>query len=398
MPSLTRVARYPLGAQVTMARLSVDPYPILAELREAEPVSWVPETGMWFVTCYEDVLTVLADFETYTVDTEGSLIRDIFGRHMMTLDGAEQVRHKRQCMSMFRPKDLADTVGTSVDERVARLIDTFADSEAVELRSQLARPLAVETVAEILGMPQDHVPEINAWYERFADAISNFASDPEIRAKGRGAAREFTALVHSVLGSTMNEGTDSLLHRLAHSGDRLSDEEIISNCLIIMFGGIETTEAQLCNTVWSLLSHLDQLIEVREDSRLLSPALEESLRWQPSVQSCTRHATRDTVLRGVAIAEGEIVQCMLGSANRDPARFVDPDRYDIHRKNARDHLAFGLGRHFCLGAPLARFEIETAISALLERFSSMAFHPECPATMSGYEFRKPPELWMTLRP
>ena len=109
-----------------MARLSADPYPILADLREHEPVSWVPETEMWFVTRYDDVRAVLADFETYTVDTEHSIIRDMFGRHMMTLDGPEQVRHKKQCMPMFRPRDLAASVGSSVDERVTRLVDEFA--------------------------------------------------------------------------------------------------------------------------------------------------------------------------------------------------------------------------------------------------------------------------------
>jgi cytochrome P450 len=393
-----------------MARLSADPYPILADLREHEPVSWVPETEMWFVTRYDDVRAVLADFETYTVDTEHSIIRDMFGRHMMTLDGPEQVRHKKQCMPMFRPRDLAASVGSSVDERVTRLVDEFAgggggpgkeelggggSGSRGDLRSQLARPLAVETVAQILGLPLEQGPHIARWYDRFAEALANFARDPDVRAKGHEASTEFAVLVRAVLASTSDGAPDSLLKRLARMDDRLSDDEIVSNALIIMFGGIETTEAQLCNTVWSLLSHPDALAEVRADHTLLDAAIEESLRWQPSVQSCTRHVTSDVQLRGVDIGEGEVVQCMLGAANRDPERFRDPDRFDIHRENARDHLAFGAARHFCLGAPLARVEIRTAIVALLDRFPGLALDEERPAVMAGYEFRKPPEMWLT---
>jgi cytochrome P450 len=380
-----------------MARLSADPYPILADLREHEPVSWVPETEMWFVTRYDDVRAILADFETYTVDTEHSIIRDMFGRHMMTLDGPEQVRHKKQCMPMFRPKDLAASVGSSVDERVTRLVDEFAGGGASrgELRSQLARPLAVETVTQILGLPLEQAHHIARWYDRFAEALANFARDPDVRAKGHEASTEFAGLVRAVVASTGDDAPDSLLKRLARMDDRLSDDEIVSNALIIMFGGIETTEAQLCNTMWSLLSHSDTLSEVRADPALLDAAIEESLRWQPSVQSCTRHVTSDVQLRGVDLGEGEVVQCMLGAANRDPERFRDPDRFDIHRENARDHLAFGAARHFCLGAPLARVEIRTAIVALLDRFPGLALDEERPTAMAGYEFRKPPEMWLT---
>ena len=389
-----KAARFPRGARVTMAGLSADPYPILAELREHEPVSWVPETGMWFVTRYDDVLSVLGDFDTYTVDTEESIIRDMFGRHMMTLDGPEQVRHKKQCMPMFRPKDLADTVGVSVDDRVSRIIEEFAADGEVELRSRLARPLAVETVTEILGLPLEDVPSIAGWYDDFADALANFARDPEVRLRGRVSSGQFATLVRSVLESLDDTPPDSLIRRLAFWDDRLTDDEIVSNSLIIMFGGIETTEAQLCNALWSVLSHPEVVADLQADGALIDAAIEESVRWQPSVQSCTRHVTRDVLLRGVSIQVGDVVQCMLGAANRDPERFVEPDTFDVHRGDVSAHVGFGTGRHFCLGAPLARFEMRTAIAALLERFPSIALDEARPSILAGYEFRKPTELWL----
>ena len=250
-------------------------------------------------------------------------------------------------------------------------------------------------IFSLLGLPLDQAPRIARWYDHFAEALANFARDAGVRAKGHEASAQFATLVGSVLESFDDDAPDSLLHRLAHTDDRLSNDEIVSNALIIMFGGIETTEAQLCNTAWSLLSHPDQMAEVRADHALLDDAIEESLRWQPSVQSCTRHVTEDVRLGGVEIGQGEVVQCMLGAANRDPERFREPDRFDIHRSNARDHLAFGAGRHFCLGVPLARIEIRTMFAALLERFPGLTLDVERPTVLAGYEFRKPPEMWLT---
>jgi cytochrome P450 len=232
------------------------------------------------------------------------------------------------------------------------------------------------------------------WYDAFAKALANFTGDSAVRDAGRAAASEFGELVRGLLARHAAVPEPCLLSALVHAADRLTDDEIVSNALIILFGGIETTESMICNTVWALLCHPDQLAAVRRDRALLLPAIEEALRWEPAVQSCTRHATCETVLRGVAIAEGEVVQCLLGAANRDPMHFAEPDRFDIRRPNAGDHVSFGAGRHFCLGAPLARLETEIVLEELLWRFPRLALDPSRPSAPQGYEFRKPPELWV----
>ena len=149
--------------------------------------------------------------------------------------------------------------------------------------------------------------------------------------------------------------------------DHLSDTEMIANLLIVLFGGIETTESMIGNALWAVLSHPAIARTVVADPAKIDTVIEESMRWDPAVQSCTRFTTEPVEIRGVQIPANETVQCMLGAANRDPDHFPDPDRFDPGRANAGDHLAFGAGRHFCLGASLARIEAEQALVRVLRR-------------------------------
>ncbi len=387
-----RERRFPLGRTVRLDALGVDPYPTLNRLRDQEPVSWVPEVGMWFVTRRDDVLTVLGDYRTFTVDSPHSIIRDLFGRHMMTIDGEEQIHHKRQCMGPFRPRSLEKEMRPWVAAEVCRLVDGMVKGTTAELRLELAKPIALHTVMELLGFPQDDASEMHGWYDRFAASLANFSGDPSVREQGHEAAQAFRRRVESLLDDPRLESR-SLLARLNRTESGLSREDIVSNAMIITFGGIETTEAMICNAVWALWSHPDQLQAVRRDPSLIPAAIEESMRWEPAVQSCTRHVTRETTLRGVALGAGDTVQCMIGGANRDPSYFSHADRFDIHRANAKDHLAFGAGRHFCLGAPLAKLEAQLVLEALLERVT-LTLDASRPAAPRGYEFRKPPSLWI----
>ena len=190
---------------------------------------------------------------------------------------------------------------------------------------------------------------------------------------------------------------DALLGHLAHAApsSRLDDAEILANTLIVLFGGIETTEAAILNAMWALLTHAESCAEALEDDRALVASIEESLRWEPAVQTCTRYAVRDVRVRNVSIREGEVVQCMIGGANRDPEHFDNPDRFDIRRPNAGDHVSFGFGRHYCLGAALARVEARLAIRRLYSRWPQIRLDAARDSSPRGHEFRKPPVLWVT---
>lgn len=392
----SRVDRFPLGARVRLADLAVDPYPTFAELREAEPVTWVPEIERWFLTRRDDVLAVLRDPDLFTTDAP-STIRDMFGVHMMTTEGPTQIRYKRKCLPPFHASRLKTAslppLVAEVERRVAKL--RAGRGRTGEVRMDVARPVALHSVLSVLGIPLTETERVNEWYEHFARALANFTGDPAVRAAGKGAADAFGRALEPLLDKLARDRDGSLLSDLVCDHvDPLTAEEIRSNALIILFGGIETTEAMIANAVWAMLSHPEQLPLARASEAALDLAIEETLRWEPAVQSAARHATRDTEIRGVRITEGEVVHCMLGAANRDPAHFTDPDRFDVTRTNAGDHLSFAVGRHFCLGAPLARLETRVVLETLWARCPGLRLDPDRRAPPYGYEFRKPQTVWV----
>ncbi len=282
-----------------------------------------------------------------------------------------------------------------VEAKANALIDEFISKGVADLRSSFASPLSVHTVLTMLGLPTKDYELVRAWYDDFAVALANFSHDPEVRRRGLDMAGQFKEQLRARLRELEKEPDESLLSTLARLPDKpLSEEEILSNAMLILFGGIETTESMILNAIWALMVHGDQFEEVRRNDELIDAAIEESLRWEPAVQTCTRYARKTVTMRGVEIAEGEIVQCMLGAANRDPAYFKDPDQFDIRRHNAADHVSFGVGTHFCLGASLARLETQISLRLLFDRLPGLVLDPERPGSPRGYEFRKPPTLYV----
>ena len=394
--SESRIDRFPLGARVRLSDLAVDPYPIFASLREVEPVTWVPEIARWFLTRRDDILAVLRDPALFTTDAP-STIRDMFGVHMMTTEGPAQIRYKRKCLPPFHASRLQSASLPPLRAEVERLVEGLrSDNRRTgEVRTTVARPVALHSVLSVLGIPLSETKRVNEWYEHFARALANFAGDPHLRAAGKGAADAFGRALEPILEELEREPDGTLLSDLVCDHvDPLTAEEIRSNALIILFGGIETTESMIANAVWALLSHPRQLPAARASEAALDLAIEETLRWEPAVQSAARHATRDAAIRGVPIRQGEVVHCMLGAANRDPAHFKDPDRFDVTRPNAGDHLSFAVGRHFCLGAPLARLETRVVLETLWARCPGLRLDPNRINAPYGYEFRKPPAVWV----
>lgn len=390
---LRRSVDFPLGSVVRLADLSRDPYPIYRQLMAQEPVSWVEEQQMWYITRRQDNLDVIYDTETFTVASTESLLDDTLGTTMISTDGEAQRRLRQPFMPPFLPKAVRQNATRMIEAKANALIDRFVAAGEVELVSAFSDPLASSIVTGVLGLPLEDFAQFRGWYDDIAAALANFIKDAEVRRRGKAAVAAFgeyilghvarlkTARDHSVLSS--------LIYDVPHD---LSNEEIVSSVILIIFGGLETTAAMFSNTVWALLRHPDQLAEVRADDGLLTNALEEALRWESPVQTATRQATRDTQIAGVQIQKGEVVQCILGAANRDPAHFAEPDLFDIHRPNADDHLAFAIGRHYCLGAALARLEGQIGLRLLFERLPGLRFDPQRPSAPEGHEFRSPKAL------
>jgi cytochrome P450 len=396
---------FPLGAAVTMRDLDTNLHPVLRRLRASEPVSWLPVLGGWLVTRRDLVLRVLRDSRTFTVDDPRFSTAQVVGPSMLSLDGAEHKRHRDPFAEAFRTGTAAARLEEVAEAEAGRLVAGFAAAGGAELRRSLAGPLAVAVVADVLGLGQTDPKAILGWYDQIVGAVSALAGqsgedhEPGQAAGGSAAFAELGASLRAAMAGTDGDrGTHgacgpqahSLLTAVAGAGG-LGEAEVVSNAAVLMFGGIETTEGMICNAVLHLLDHPAQLSEVIADPRLAQNAVEESLRLEPAAAVVDRYATADVALAGAAIRSGDLVTVSLAGANRDPAVFPDPDRFDIGRANARQNLAFAHGPHFCLGAQLARMEARAAVAALL-RLPGLRLEPARRPAPRGVVFRKPPAL------
>jgi cytochrome P450 len=403
--------QYPLGGSVTVAGLEGDPHPVLAVLREREPVSWLPALGGWLVTRRDLALRVLRDATRFTVDDARFSTARVVGPSMLSLDGAEHDRHRGPFSHGFSRGEVHARLEAYVEAEAERLVIRMRPAGAADLRAGLAGPLSVAVVAQALGLGQTDPSVVLSWYGAIVDAVSALARDSGAGVSSAGSAA-FGMLSSSLRAAIAAHGRSTLLGEAAAGqggageaaageavageatagGGALETGEVVSNAAVLMFGGIETTEGMITNAVLHLLSHPDQLGLVRGDPGLVPGAVEESLRLEPAAAVVDRYATCDVQIGGAAIRRGDLVTVSLAGAGRDPAVFPDPDRFDVRRGNARLHLAFARGPHFCLGAHLARLEAQAAVRALLRSLPGLRLDPERPSAPRGLVFRKPPSL------
>jgi cytochrome P450 len=386
------VAAFPLGAEVTVAELADDPHPVLRRLRAAEPVSWLPALGGWLVTRADLAERVLRDPRAFTVDDPRFTTARVVGPSMLSLDGPEHRRHRDPFARALRAAPvssrLADAAVTEARVLASALV---AAGSPAELRRGLAGPLAVTVMARMLGL--DTAPDrLLAWYDAIVAGVSTLSA-PE----GQGAtvpapaARAFRELRTEIQAAVPRDDQSVL----AVAARDLSLAEVVSNAAVLLFGGIETTEGMICNSVWYLLRDERARERVLADRGLVEPAVEEALRLEPAAAVVDRFATADVRLGPAAIRRGDLVTVSLAGANRDPALYPDPDRYDLDRGNARQHLAFASGPHFCVGERLARVEARAALGALLDALPGLRLDPARLTRPQGLVFRKPPVLQVT---
>jgi cytochrome P450 len=365
-------------AEATLAELEADPHPLLAELRTREPVAWVPALNAWLVTRRDLALQAMRDPESFTVDDPRFSTGQVVGRSMLTTDGAEHERQRAPFARQWRRDAILSGYTALVEDEAGRLIDAIANRGSAEIRRALAGPLAARVMAHALGLQDVEIDTLLGWYDAIADATSGLSAGRPVPEAGRRAAAELRSRTEQVLGGGDAGG--------------LAPAEVSSNAAVLLFGGIETTEGMICNALLHLLSNPDQLELVKSEPGLLPTAIEESLRLEPAAASIDRYATRDVELGAARIRKGDLVTISLAAANRDPATFADPDRFDLRRENVGRQLAFAGGPHVCLGMHLARLEAQIAIAELLGRLPGLRLDPERASAPRGLVFRKPPEL------
>ncbi len=383
---------FPLGAAVTLEQLDLDPHPALAALRELEPVSWLPALEGWLVTRYDLAVHVMRDAETFTVEDPRFSTAQVVGPSMLSLDGEAHSRHRAPFAAPFRPRAVRDRFAVAATDEADRLIDTFADDGAAELRRSFAGPLAASIMARALGLEQGEVGTMLGWYDAIVAAVTEVTAGHDVPINAGDAFDSLSERLEAVIAA----GPEASLLGAAASREDLTTDQVVSNAAVLLFGGIETTEGMIANALVHLLEHPDVLAWIDHDRSRLDAALEETLRLEPAAAMVDRYATADVDLRDTQIRRGDLVRVSISAANRDPAVFPDPERFHptrFDRPGTRGHLAFAHGPHVCLGVHLARLEARAALDVLLSRLPTLALDPSRLPRIQGLVFRKPRTLY-----
>ncbi len=391
-PERERASRFPLGAAVTLEALEHDPHPVLRALRAHEPVSWVPVLNAWMVSRYDLVVALMRDAEAFTVDHPGFSTARVVGPSMLSLDGAAHLRHRRPFEAPFRLQAVRERFARAVEVETLSLLDALRPLGHADLRRTLAGPLAARTMGVALGLEGVPAEHILGWYDPIVAAVTaltrgepDTASDP-VHAAGRAACAALKVRLLPVLRQARGS---SLLAAAAGEG-ALTEDEIVANAAVLLFGGIETTEGMLTNAFHHLLSHPSVYAACIDDPTLVPAVIEESLRLEPAAAVVDRYATRALHIAGADIACDDLVTLSIAGANRDPAVFTDPDRFAPDRPNLRSHVTFAQGPHVCLGLHLARLEAHTVLRHVLTHLPNL--HLTRPTHPTGLVFRKVREL------
>jgi cytochrome P450 len=361
-------------------------------LREHSPVSWNPLMEVWVFTRYDDVVAVLND-SRFSADRRQARNRfsemvaqreQEFGpfartQTMLSSDPPNHTRLRRLVSKAFTPRAV-ENLRPRIQQIVDQLLDEVGDRDEMDLVSQLAYPLPVIVIAEMLGVP----PEDRARFKRWSDAVvatlgGPFAP-PGVLEEARHSIEELAAYFSHVMADRRRHPRDDLISGLVaaeEQGQALSEDEIIAMTILLLVAGNETTTHLISNGTLALLRNPDQLQILRDDPSLLPSAVEELLRYAGPVHGTGRVAKEDIEVGGQVVKERQVAFVLLGAANRDPGKFPEPDRLDV-RRNPADHVAFGDGIHFCLGAPLARAEAQIAIGTVLRRFPKLELQVEEP--------------------
>ncbi|HEX8109662.1 MAG TPA: cytochrome P450 [Kofleriaceae bacterium] len=375
-----------------------DPYPRLAELRcegsihkgtlrgmcGQPELPW--ETGNTYIVVAHDAATrVLLDGKTFSSAVYARSLGRVFGHSIIEMDEPEHSRYRSLIQRAFSKRALDRWEHELVRPIVSRMIDRFATRGRADLVRELTFPFPVSVIAGMIGVDEADLPA----FHRMATEALSVTADPERGIRASQGLRELFAHTLPERRAAPRDDLMSVLAAAELDGTRLDDEAIYAFLRLLAPAGAETTYRSLSNLLFGLLRHPDQLDALRADRALMPQAIEEGLRWEPPLLGIPRRTTREVEIDGVVVPAGATVSVNLGAANRDEARFPEPDAFDIFRPQ-KTHVAFATGAHRCLGLHLARMESTVALNALLDRLSNLRLDPAAEDVhISGLTFRSP---------
>jgi len=360
-----------------------NPYPVFQNFREHSPIEHMimpdGETA-WMIFSYEAAVAALKD-ERFIKDASKLANEEadeekakqalayqtsFFSNHLLEIDPPDHHRLRSLVQKAFTPRMVAN-LQPKIEAVTNDLLDQMKDQETVDLIEMFAFPLPITVICDLLGVPSKDYDNFHMWSSAFIEAMNN----PEQIQQITPIMEDFSHYIDHLVDYKQHNLKDDLISHLIEvkeQGEPLTKEEIRSLVFVLIVGGHQTTESLIGSGILTLLQHPEQLNKLTEDQTLIDSALEEMLRYEAPLEfTTTRWASEDLIFYDQSISKGELILIALGSANRDPEVFQDPETFDITRKY-NQHLAFGKGIHHCLGAPLARLEGQIAILALLERY------------------------------
>ncbi|TVL92541.1 cytochrome P450 [Streptomyces sp. SAJ15] len=362
---------------------TADPYPVYASLRERGRAHWFEPARQWLIPHYDDVSALLRDrrlgrtylhrfsheeFGRTAPSAAHGPFHTLNGSGLLDLEGEDHTRIRRLVAKAFTPRTVERLVPT-IRRLAEELVDDLVARGGGDLIATVAEPLPVAVIAEMLGIPESDRGLLRPWS---ADICGMFELNPseETARRAVSASLEFTAYLRDLIVERRRSPGEDLVSALiaAHDAeDRLTEQEMISTCVLLLNAGHEATVNSTGNGWLTLFHHPEQLARLRAaPEELLAPAIEELLRYDTPLQMFERWVLEDIEVGGTVIPRGSEVALLFGSANRDPARFERPDELDLSRAD-NPHITFGAGIHYCLGAPLARLELAASFGTLLRR-------------------------------
>ena len=359
-----------------------DPYPLYHELRALDPV-FASETGMWVLTSYEACSLVFrsplfgqgeaAELVRQDPRYEWSTVLQSLGRMMVFMDPPDHTRLRKIMSRSFSPK-VIDQMRPYVQQVVDDLLAPLDGAAEADLVTQFADLIPVTVICELLGVPHADHEQCRAWSEEIALAIEPVVSDEYLR-RADAATNAYLEYFTALIAEKRNHPRDDLLTvlmRAEDDGDQLTTDELVAMATLLLGAGFETTRNGIAGGIHALLTHPDELAQLRSDPTLERAMVDEILRYvSPNQTAVARFALQDVEVGRTLVPKGAVIAPVIAAANRDPARFGDPDRLDLDRPDNLP-LTFAPGPHLCLGAPVARLEVELALSALVRRFPDLA--------------------------
>jgi len=360
--------------QLMTPAVFADPYPVYRQLRDQTPLSYLIPPGIipgfdesvrpWALMKYDDVYSALRDHETFSSENRRA---GQFGPKLVLIqdDPPRHTRFRRlvnKAFTLKRVEALAPWIAGVANE----LLNEVGAGE-VDIVQSYSIPLPVKVIARLLGIPGEDYVTFKRWSDAFLAAVS---MPPEQRMQN---IMEMVGYFGQMAAARRAHGADDLITALVEAeieGEALEDWEILGFCILLLIAGNETTTNLIGNMLNILVDRPDLWQQVREDRSLVEPIIEETLRYESPIQRFFRITTREVEVSGVKIPQGADITVFYGAANRDPEAFPHPDEFQLDR-NLRNHVAFGMGIHYCLGAPLARIEAQISLDAFLDRFPSM---------------------------